>query len=87
MTQLAQSVVQESVKLRPSENSELRPIPPQTKRHTRTTPVLCRCTYELEILIRTGLGCQCDFIPPIQFSDLGSRNSRLLEPRLVALIT
>jgi hypothetical protein len=83
-TQLAQSVVQESVNLRPAENSEFRPIPPGTKQYVRTTPVLGRRTYELELLIRIGLGFQPDFIPPIKFGDLGSRNSRLLEPRLVA---
>jgi hypothetical protein len=65
MTQLAQSVVQESVRLRPVENSEFRRIPPGTNRYARTTPVLGRGTYELELLIRTGLGWQRDFIPPI----------------------
>jgi hypothetical protein len=57
MTQLAQNVIQESVNLWPAESSEFRPIPLGTKRYARTTPVLRRRTYELKLLIRTGLGC------------------------------
>ena len=53
----------------------------------RTTLVLGWGTYELKLLIRAGMDWQHEFIPPIQLGDLGSRNSGLLEPRLVALIT
>lgn len=65
MTQPAQSVAQESIKVRPTEDSKFRPIPPGTKRYARTTPVLGWRTYEFELLIRTGFGCQREFIPPI----------------------
>jgi len=50
----------------------------------RTALVLGRSAYKLQFLVRTRLGWQRDFIPPIQLGDLRSRNPSLFEPGLVA---
>jgi len=50
----------------------------------RTALGLGRSAYKPQFLVRTRLGWQLDFIPPIQLGDPRSRNPGLFEPGLVA---
>jgi len=88
-TQLAQSVVQPSINPRPSmgKTPDLSVVPVSRRKigtYGRTALALGQSAYKLQFLVRTRLGWQRDFVPPIWPGDSRSGNPGHFEPGLLA---